>query len=148
VDVVFPDGTRVRASSLLERREDDPERDFGLYLDRRWDPTWPAVVVDWANFGLPADDEEAFRAIVSAWERARAGGVVEVGCYAALGRTGTVLSCMAILAGVPAGEAVTWVRMHYRPHAVETQEQEAWVDGFAERLHGASAAAWRRRPPR
>ncbi|HEY6150742.1 MAG TPA: hypothetical protein VIW19_09495 [Gaiellaceae bacterium] len=38
--VVFPDGSRVRASSIVERKGDDPERAFGLYLDPRWNPTW------------------------------------------------------------------------------------------------------------
>src|SRR5207247_2713985 len=45
VIVTFPDGTRVRASSIAERRIDDPERTFGLYLDPRWNPTWPADVL-------------------------------------------------------------------------------------------------------
>lgn len=45
--VCFPDGTRVRASSISERRVDDPERTFGLYLDAQWQPTWPATLVDW-----------------------------------------------------------------------------------------------------
>src|SRR5206468_6507356 len=38
--VTFPDGPRVRAASLADRREDDPERAYGLYLDARWAPTW------------------------------------------------------------------------------------------------------------
>jgi hypothetical protein len=37
--VTFPDGSRVRASSLADRRADDPERAYGLYLDDRWAPT-------------------------------------------------------------------------------------------------------------
>jgi hypothetical protein len=38
---------------------------------------------------------------------------------------------MAVLAGVPPAEAVPWVRAAYRPEAVETAEQEAWVQWFA-----------------
>jgi hypothetical protein len=38
---------------------------------------------------------------------------------------------MAVLAGVPAEEAVTWVRQNYDVRAVETPEQEAWVRWFA-----------------
>jgi hypothetical protein len=38
---------------------------------------------------------------------------------------------MAMLAGFPPGEAVAWVRAAYRPKAVETTEQEAWVQWFA-----------------
>ena len=39
---------------------------------------------------------------------------------------------MAVLAGVPSGQAVAWVRASYRPEAVETADQEAWVGWFAE----------------
>jgi protein-tyrosine phosphatase len=55
------------------------------------------------------------------------------------GRTGTVLACMAVLAGVPPPEAVEWVRANYRPEAVETVEQEAWVRWFAEWLEPIQA---------
>ena len=70
--------------------------------------------------------------IVEAFGRGRDGGLVEVGCLGGSGRTGTVLACMAVLAGVPPAEAVAWVRVSYRPEAVETAEQEAWVWSFAE----------------
>ena len=128
--VDFPDGSRVQASSLAERREDDPERAFGLYLDEHWAPTWPADLVAWPDFGLPEEPEVAARQIVDAFGRAQRGELVEVGCLGGSGRTGTVLACMAILAAVALGEAVEWVREAYRPEAVETAEQEAWVEWF------------------
>ena len=127
--VVFPDGTAVRASALRARRAE--ACDFGLYLDERWAPTWPALVLEWEDFGLPRDPDAAAAAIRAAFERASAGEVVEVGCAGGLGRTGTVLACMAVLAGVPAPSAVPWVREHYDERAVETPEQEAWVLWFA-----------------
>jgi hypothetical protein len=136
MDVVFPDGTVVRASSLSERVEHDPTRSFGLYLDMRWLPTWPAEVVEWPDFGLPADPGRAADQIVAAFERARRGDVVEVGCVGGLGRTGTVLACMAVLAGEPPSSAVDWVRREYDPAAVETIEQEHWVRWFADRVSG------------
>jgi hypothetical protein len=128
--VDFPDGSRVQASSLAARRKDDPERAFGLYLDEHWAPTWPADLVAWPDFGLPEEPEVAARQIVDAFGRAQRGELVEVGCLGGSGRTGTVLACMAILAGVAPGEAVEWVREAYRPEAVETAEQEAWVEWF------------------
>jgi hypothetical protein len=128
--VTFPDGSRVRAVGLAERREDDPERAFGLYLDEHWAPTWPADLVAWPDFGLPEEPEVAARQIVDAFGRAQRGELVEVGCLGGSGRTGTVLACMAILAAVAPGEAVEWVREAYRPEAVETAEQEAWVEWF------------------
>jgi hypothetical protein len=131
VDVQFPDGTRVRALSIHEREEHDDRRDFGLYLDEAWRPSWPAELIAWPDFGVPDDGEQAAAQIVRAFARARAGENVEIGCLGGLGRTGTVLACMAVLAGVPAGDAVEWVRGSYRPGAVETPEQEAWVQRFA-----------------
>jgi protein-tyrosine phosphatase len=133
VDVTLPDGTRIRALSLRERRAEDSERDFGLYLDPGWEPTWPAELIDWQDFGTPADWDRAAAQIESAFTRARAGQLVEIGCRAGLGRTGTVLACMAVLAGVPGPEAVGWVKKNYRPGACETDEQQAWVLWFAAR---------------
>jgi hypothetical protein len=43
--VRFPDGTVVKALALRERKEQDPDRDYGLYLDAGWRPTWPATLV-------------------------------------------------------------------------------------------------------
>lgn len=131
MNVVFPDGTRVRASSLAERDEHLNPRDFGLYLDPRWDPTWPAELIDWPDFGLPADAARAAAQIRDAFARAERGQAVEVGCAGGLGRTGTVLACMAVLAGVDARQAVSWVRQNYRAGAVETPDQERWVRPFA-----------------
>jgi len=132
--VRFPDGTQVRTSAIFDRRDDDPERDFGLYLDSRWRPTWPAEVIEWEDFRLPADREAAARQIEAAFARAQSGQVVEVGCLGGLGRTGTVLACMAVLAGVPSTNAVAWVRGTYNQRPVETPAQEGWVLWFAERL--------------
>lgn len=135
--VVFPDGARVRASSISERRVDDPDRAFGLYADPHWEPTWPADVISWRDFGLPEAPEVAARQIATAFDRARRGELIEVGCLGGCGRTGTVLACMAVLSGVPPEDAVTWVRAAYRPEAVETPEQEEWVVWFAGWAAGA-----------
>jgi protein-tyrosine phosphatase len=131
VDVIFPDGTLVRACSLSQREDNRAWRTYGMYLDARWQPDWPADVIDWADFGLPREPEDAARLIRAAFKRAQAGEHVEVGCLGGLGRTGTVLACMATLAGVPAEDAVAWVRAHYQENAVETSQQEAWVRWFA-----------------
>ena len=58
--------------------------------------------------------------------------MVEVGCAGGLGRTGTALACMAILAGVLPDRAVAWVREHYDERAVEARAQEDWPLWFAE----------------
>lgn len=136
--VVLPDGTRVRGRG---RREPpgDPSPEFGLYLHRRrtllgrerWTPAWPAEWVDWPDFRVPRDPRRAAAAIGHAYDLARAGARVEVACGGGTGRTGTVLACMAVLAGHPADDAVAWVRAHYRPRAVETAAQRRWVEWFA-----------------
>jgi hypothetical protein len=131
VQVTLPDGTRLRACGIVERRDDDDQRDFGLYLDERWQPTWPAHVIAWPDHGVPTAPLEAAGQIRDAYRRAKAGERVEIGCLAGRGRTGTVLACMAVLAGVPGPQAVDWVRRNYDAAAVETAEQEQWVLWFA-----------------
>lgn len=133
MDVKFPNGVAVRAVGIRERATNADWRTFGLYLDARWLPTWPAQVIAWRDFGLPECWLGAADAIHRAYDRARTGERVEIGCAGGLGRTGTVLACMAILSGVPSDEAVGWVRTNYDSRAVETVEQEEWVRWFAGR---------------
>ena len=137
-EVCFPEGTVVTARALFERQVDVPDRDFGLYLDRRWAPSWPAMVIDWEDFGLPLDWHRASEKIATAFHTAQAGRRLEIGCVGGIGRTGTVLACMAVLAGVEARDAVGWVREHYRRDAVETAEQERWVRWFSVEILPAS----------
>ncbi len=56
---------------------------------------------------------------------------MEIGCNARHGRTGTIISCMAILAGVAPRNAVAWTRRHYCEKVVETPQQEQWVEAFS-----------------
>lgn len=53
-----------------------------------------------------------------------------------MGRTGAALAAVAVLAGIPSGEAVDWVRARYHPRAVETPWQRRWV----RRLEGRQVA--------
>lgn len=130
-EVSFPAGVTVRGSGLSSRDVNRMWRGWGLYLDARWAPSWPAELIDWPDFGTPTSDVDAAAAIHRAFERARDGTNVEVGCAGGLGRTGTVLACMAVLAGVSVDDAVGWVRSNYRAMAVESSAQEAWVHWFA-----------------
>jgi Protein-tyrosine phosphatase len=131
--VTFPDGTRVLASGWLQRPRGAPVPDFGLYMDASWQPHWPAVMLEWPDFGVPSDREAADAAIRDAFERARVGQTVEVACVGGHGRTGTVLACMAVLAGVPPAQAVEWVRSTYCRRAVQEPAQQYWVERWAER---------------
>ncbi len=132
--VTFPDGTRVLASGWLQRSASAPAPDFGVYLDPSWQPTWPAVMLEWPDFGVPSDPVAADREIREAFSRAQRGERVEVACIGGHGRTGTVLACMAVLAGVRGEEAVEWVRANYCRRAVQEPAQQYWVERWAERL--------------
>jgi protein-tyrosine phosphatase len=57
---------------------------------------------------------------------------VELACGGGVGRTGTALACLAVLDGVPADEAVDYVRRHYHPSAVETPWQRRFVRRFGQ----------------
>jgi hypothetical protein len=129
--VTFPDGTSVYALNIDSRNGSYPPPDFGLYLDWRWRPTWNAVVIPWEDFEELEDTASLFEQVRVAFERAKIGQWVEIGCLAGCGRTGTALACMAVLAGIPAQDAVRWVRTNYDQDAVETSDQIDLVGKFA-----------------
>ena len=91
---------------------------------------WPSRWVRWPDFRLPSDPDDLRSALADAWERAVAERV-EVACAGGRGRTGTALACLAVLDGVPAADAVGYVRAHYHPAAVETRGQRLFVARFA-----------------
>ncbi|GAB3912402.1 protein-tyrosine-phosphatase [Microlunatus endophyticus] len=129
-DVVrLPDGTPITAVSFdpADPYARDRDPDFGLYLDPRWRPSWDHDHLDWPDFGVPADRAIVLSDLGSLLDRARQGQSVEIGCLGGHGRTGTALALLAVLAGHPSDDAVAWVRTHYCPKAVETDEQQAYV---------------------
>jgi len=138
--VTLPDGTVVHALGRLGLIPSERSRqpDFALYLDDRWDGdpevTWPYRLIDWPDFGLPKDERELFDAIVDIHVRANAGELVEIACFGGVGRTGTVLSCLAVRAGVEPANAVNWVRENYDQRAVETSEQCQLIESFSKAL--------------
>lgn len=132
-EILLPDGTPVRGRGRREPVPPGAEPEFGLYLGKpgRWQPSWPSEWLDWPDFRSPRDRRAAAAAIGDAYAMARAGRRVEVACGAGVGRTGTVLACMAVLAGHPVDDAVAWTRRTYRPRAVETWGQRRFVRWFA-----------------
>jgi protein-tyrosine phosphatase len=134
--IELPDGSWVRGRGLRHPRPTEPEPDFGLYLGgarlrRRHPIHWPHDWIDWPDFLLPRDRTAAISSIRDLHKRALAGQSVEVACGGGVGRTGTVISCLAVLAGVPSADAVAWTREHYHRHAVETPWQRRWVRRFS-----------------
>jgi len=131
----LPSGRLIRGRGLGRPMPEGPVPDFGVYLLRERPPVfdWETRWVPWRDFGLPADRDDARQAIEDAWRRCPAERV-EVACLGGRGRTGTALACVAILDGVPADDAVRYVRAHYSPHAVETMWQRRYVRRFGSPL--------------
>lgn len=129
--LTLPSGRRVRGRGLRTGPPPGPDPEFGVYLARRRPPEqpWPSRWVRWADFWVPSSPEEAAAALQEAWQRAAAERV-EIACAGGTGRTGTALACLAVLDGVPAGEAVAFVRQRYRARAVETAGQRRFVTRF------------------
>jgi protein-tyrosine phosphatase len=109
-----------------------PSPEFGLYLGSRrlrerhtfsWSHRW----IDWPDFLLPRDSQVAIQLIRDLHQRALDGQLVEVACGGGIGRTGTVIATLAVLAGVPATDAVGWARTNYHHRAVETPWQRRWI---------------------
>ncbi|MCX5057236.1 protein phosphatase [Streptomyces sp. NBC_00452] len=128
----LPSGRLVRGRGLRRPLEPGaPAPSYALYLLGRQPPpvAWEFRWIRWPDFRLPADRADARAALTEAWERAL-GERVEIACGGGRGRTGTALACLAVLDGVPAEEAVDFVRRHYDLHAVETPWQKRYVRRF------------------
>lgn len=127
----LPSGRLVRGRGLRHGTVEGAAPEFGLYLlgkppaPVRWQSRW----VRWPDWWLPADRGDARNALLELWRRAEFERV-EVACSGGRGRTGTALACVAILDGVPAADAVGYVRQHYNARAVETPWQRRYVVRF------------------
>ncbi|MEU0492005.1 protein phosphatase [Nocardiopsis sp. NPDC006139] len=127
----LPSGRLVRGRPLARPLPEGPVPDLGVYLFHKAPPPvpWESRWVRWPDFRLPADPEALTRELAGALERA-ADERVEFACLGGRGRTGTALACLAVLDGVPAADAVAYVREHYSPHAVETRRQKRFVESY------------------
>jgi protein-tyrosine phosphatase len=127
----LPSGRLVRGRSLRQPLPAGQEPDFGLYLQGgepspvSWESRW----VLWRDFWLPSDRERFVDDLRELLERAPSERV-EIACTGGFGRTGTALSCLAVLDGVPNDRAVAYVREHYSHRAVETPWQKRFVARF------------------
>jgi hypothetical protein len=132
--LALPSGRLVRGRGLRRPAPPGPTATFAVHLlGSAAAAVDPAVRwVRWPDFRLPADPEEARDALHEAWRRA-ARERVEVACGGGRGRTGTALACLAVIDGVPAEQAVSFVRRYYHPRAVETPWQRRFVTRFTPR---------------
>ncbi|THA24653.1 protein phosphatase [Streptomyces sp. RKND-216] len=127
----LPSGRLVRGRGLRAPLPDGPAPDFALHLLGTQPPPtpWESRWLRWPDFRLPADRDLTHALIAEAWTRAGRERV-EVACAGGRGRTGTALACLAVLDGVPAADAVAYIRRHYHPRAVETPWQRRYVRRF------------------
>jgi len=111
-----------------------PEPTFGVYLLGHEPPAvaWESRWLRWRDFWLPADPARAGEVLREAWQAA-ATSRMEIACAGGRGRTGTALACLAVLDGVRPDRAVSYVRQHYHPKAVETPWQRRYVTRFLRR---------------
>jgi hypothetical protein len=129
----LPSGRLVRGRALRRPLPPGPVPTYAVHLLGRQPPDvpWPAEWLRWPDFRLPADPARAGELLGEAWARAADPAErVEIACGGGRGRTGTALACVAVLDGVPAGEAVDFVRRHYDRRAVETPWQRRFVHAF------------------
>lgn len=125
----LPSGRTVRGRGL---RHGPPEiaPEYGLYLlpappkETPWESQWLRC----RDFWTP-DPDEAREAFTEALRRS-GDQRVEVACLGGKGRTGLALACLAVLDGVPADEAVAYVRAGYAPGALEMPWQKWFVKRF------------------
>ncbi|MEU0134563.1 protein phosphatase [Streptomyces sp. NPDC006296] len=130
--LALPSGRLVRGRGLRRPRPGGPEPTLTVHLlgGPPAPVAWESLWLRWPDFRLPADRDAARAVLGEVWTRA-AGERVEVACAGGRGRTGTALACLAVLDGVPAPEAVGYVRRYYHPGAVETPWQRRYVRRFA-----------------
>ncbi|WP_238153511.1 protein-tyrosine phosphatase family protein [Kribbella speibonae] len=124
----LPSGRLVRGRGLRNGAAAEPFPTYGVYLlgkeppDVPWETHW----IKWPDFRLPVDRAQALTTFREALERTGTGRV-EFACGGGRGRTGTAFACLAVLDGLPADQAVDYVRRHYDKHAVETPWQKRYV---------------------
>lgn len=130
----LPSGRLVRGRGLRKGMPTGHPPQFGVYLLGSAPPEfgWTGRWIRWPDFWLPSDRAYATEVLTEALTRA-GGERVEIACHGGVGRTGTALACLAILDGVPAPEAVAYVRRNYHHQAVETPWQRRFVRRFQAR---------------
>jgi hypothetical protein len=139
--IELPDGCVLRGRGLHRGTPVGLSPGYGLYLGttrlrrrHQHELTWPHEWIDWPDFLLPRDTKQAIDRIRDLHGRAKAEERVEVACNGGVGRTGTVLACLAVLAGLPPAEAIVWTRATHHHRAIETPWQRRWVFRFATKI--------------
>lgn len=114
----------------LPKRQHTIPRGLGL------SPKWQSpllhreIVLDWPDFGLPGMPLQFWKDLLRVIKRHRR---TLVFCAGGQGRTGTTLSILVMLAcRMDGDQAIETVRGVYRRAAVETADQEAYINRLGE----------------
>lgn len=128
-----------------------PVPDFGIYLASGWrellgkswtngsylrrlaqERPYPALVRDWLDAGTIAT-RDLNQLVEICLSKMRHGKMIDIGCAAGHGRTGTLLACLiARIEHLPGQEAIREARTRYCPQAVETIQQEQSVRKYVD----------------
>jgi protein-tyrosine phosphatase len=101
----------------------------------------------WGVHRLPIPDmgvcslEEMAGLVAWLEERLAAGDRVLIHCVGGLGRSGMAVACYLASRGLSAQAAIDAVRRARSPHAIETLEQESFVQRFAHQWGAGRASA-------
>jgi len=125
---------------------------LGCYLDVNWQsqrflmspdvtvdddlfdaPEHKAMHINWPDRGaIPVYDFSV--AIMWCLRRIKEGEILEMGCYGAHGRTGTLLAGLLVREGATAKEAIDTVRTTYCKNAIESKKQEELIAQYEDAL--------------
>jgi hypothetical protein len=106
---------------------DKPKGLFGVKLAQEI-PAPCDISVPIRDFGVPTDSAKLREALREVMKRLARREDVYVGCMGGKGRTGLFLALLIKALGKP--DPIRYVRVNYDPHAVETKEQERYVEQF------------------
>jgi hypothetical protein len=111
----LPSGRLVRGRSLRQPLPPGPGPTFAVYLLSKPPPAvaWEVRWLRWPDLWLPSDQAHARKVLHETWESALTQRV-EIAYRGGRGRTGTALACLATIDGVPAKQAVAFVRQRAR----------------------------------
>ena len=115
----LPSGRSIRDRGPRRARLEGAHSEFGNYLLAERPPpvACESHWTRWPDHRLPVDRSDP-EGVVREASRRSVSERVETACAGGRARTGTALACVAVLDGVPAAEAVAYVRGRYDPRAV------------------------------
>lgn len=139
------DGTVIYLSGSSDAHARTWEPDLAVYLSQSWTPRTIAYNVGWVDYGLPLlTMGQVLQIARTAYDAAKSGLSVEIGCMGGHGRTGTFVAILELLAQDSPDHAlaVSKVRSEHCSKAVETAEQAYYVRQVQGLLTGTYVPAY------